>query len=273
MTLPEFAAESIDPSVVIVALYVAPVVGSVYAFVVLLLTGLIRPHPCVAQPFWVSGTIGIVFQLFGVGLYGLFSIVCTLASPPQWLVTAGFISGAIVVFFTGIAVPFGLLRWRASEVTSNLTAHRRSVWPKRLTILGLCMIVFFVARWAAVRAFDGDCRQVAAWVKKTHPSAGNYPAIPLPNSQRLLSGDGTIDATVLPDGRAVLVLRMFVDDSENGHWSEIIYASSPIASVEIGKDSSGRTHILIDGLSEHVIKEQVDARHFIAVSPKMFEGW
>jgi hypothetical protein len=269
--LPDFAADSFDSGLAVVAIYVAPVVGSLYAFILLLFIGLIYPHARVTQPFWVSATIGIIFQLFGVGLYTFFENLCTVASPPPWLETAGFFTGMVIVFFTGIAVPFGLLRWRESEVTPIPRAHPRSAWLKRLLVLCLCVMMFFVARWSAVRAFERDCQTVAAWVKTTHPTAGSYLAIPLPNSQRLLSGDGKIDAVVLPDGRVVLVARMAV--VSDGHWLEIIYASGPIAPAEIGKDPSGRAHILINGLSENVVTKQVDAQHFNAVSSRIVEGW
>jgi hypothetical protein len=272
--LPDFAPSPMaDSGFAVMSLIAAPVLGSVYAFIVLLFTGFLSSHARRARPLWFTGMIGIMFQLFAGGLYELFNILCTVASPSQSLVSVGFFSGAVIVFFAGILLPFGLLRWRESQVTPRPTSHVRARWLTPLLVLSLCAVMFIAARWAAVRAFERDCREVAAWAKTTHPKAGSYTALPLPNSQRLLSGNGKVDAVLLADGRVVLVFRMSVSDSDNGHWSEIIYASGPIASAEIGKDPSGRSHILIDGLSEHVIEKQVDAQHFNALSPEVWEGW
>jgi hypothetical protein len=260
--LPDFAdSDEKDGLMPILALILCVGCGGGYAFFILFIIALASSRARCAGPWWVNAMIGIGYPLLVGLLLTSMRVVAVVTSPSTPLVvTIGVISAALI-FLSGIAVPFGLVRWREFEKAQGSSAsRRRRFWALLLTpILGLTALG--LARRAAVWAFDRDCRTVVEWVKSIRPLPGDYGAIPLPPSQRLLAVDGTIDARILPDGSVLLVVRRFMNADES--WSEVIYASSPAAASQIATDAFGKRKVVLAQIP-HFVEKQIDSQHFTA---------
>jgi hypothetical protein len=205
-------------------------------------------------------------------VYG-FAVPATLSSLKTWssalkvvstpsVLTDGSIGlAAALILLLAITAPFLLMRKRVTPAkTPKLSGATFSaiLW---LTIaaagLGCTMMLGWRYAW---QRYDVGCRQVAAWVKSTHPVPGSYSTLLLPPSLSRLSSDSLVSSVVFVDGRVAVMLTTFAGGHTVSEY--VIYCTGPITPAEIGTDDYGRSAVLPGELPMHFIESQIDSQHF-----------
>jgi hypothetical protein len=233
-----------------------------YAVAALFLIGCFSPRPLAAGPWMVAGTLGFLLPVCLTAAGLLVRVLCALAASTQSLEDAGLAAVALLSALVALAIPFLLVQWRQA-VPAPLHAKRRARVAAAVvfgpSVVGLALVPAW--HWSERRALDRDCGRLAAWVKASFPAPGSHSRLALPAQFRALAADGAADATVMPDGRVVLLLKTSL--GWHGNWSGVVFFTGPIRPAEVGRDAYGRPQVMVPGLSYHFVKKGVDDRHFV----------
>jgi hypothetical protein len=245
------------PLIVLLCLFL----GWLFATAVLFLICCFSTRRLGCRRWQVTTSLGLASPLFLTSAGLLVHVISVVTASTQSVEDACLKVVMLLTAAIALATPFLLIRWRQSDTLPQ----RKGRQPRRLAMVVAGMVALEAAlvvawRWSEKTMLERDCVNLAAWVRTSYPLPAAHSDLVLPAPFRSLSGDGNVDAIVMPDGRVVLLLKTSLSWHHN--WSGFIFATGPILPAEVGTDAYSRPQVTIHGLSDHFVGKQVDDRHF-----------
>ena len=217
---------------------------------------------------WAARAIGIVFLLLGglltlvrfCGADNLFDMLPNMSPRESPLLVGGFIFalGLIVAWkwegLGGILILGGgaflaIVNYGIDPVAFGILLLPAFLFlccwwrtPKRKEggriIAGVVLLALLVGSAGVLnalreRAIGRDCERLISWVRSSHLAPGAHD-LALPAEFHWLSvTDGKVDATVLKDGRVILLLKTSFFGHDYSNWRGILYCSAPLKPHEL----------------------------------------